>query len=233
MTDTRLERLNGSAIAGWGRLSTREITIIGAGTYGAVSAELAAECGYEIRSFLDDNEEAWGRTYLGAEISGPVDAALRSLPQGTAVAVALGDNCLRLRYLRQARELGHDTPTPISPGATVSPSATIEDGVFLHHGSHVWTQARLGLGTILSPHATVAHHTTLGGRLLRVNRSQCRGIDHRRRDSHVRHQFDDLDWRRPHWRRDSRRRGSSDHSRYRTLWRICRLTWKAHQVCFS
>ena len=162
MTDTRLERLNGSAIAGWGRLSTREITIIGAGTYGAVIAELAAECGYEIRSFLDDNEEAWGRTYLGAEISGPVDAALRSLPQGTAVAVALGDNCLRLRYLRQARELGHVTPTLISPGATVSPSATIEDGVFLHHGSHVWTQARLGLGTILSPHATVAHHTTLG-----------------------------------------------------------------------
>lgn len=162
MPDARLGPFCEPLGALWDRLSINQLTIIGAGTYGAVIAELAAECGYTVERFLDDNDEIRGKMLLGAEVSGPVEGALQRLPRGTAVAVALGDNNLRLKYLRLARAYGLSTPSLISPGATVSPTAIVDQGVFLHHGSHVWTEARLGLGTILSPHATVAHHTTLG-----------------------------------------------------------------------
>ena len=36
------------------------------------------------------------------------------------------------------------------------------DAVYVHPGAHVWTQAKLGFGSIVSPAATVAHHTELG-----------------------------------------------------------------------
>lgn len=141
--------------------SARDIVIVGAGTYGAVIAELAVQCGYVVRMFLDDNEASW--TSQGTfPISGPVDSELRKLPAGSSIAVALGNNEVRTQLLNRAQTLRLKTPSLVSPTATVSPSATIEEAVFLHHGCHVWTQAHIGFGSILSVGATVAHHTVLG-----------------------------------------------------------------------
>lgn len=140
----------------------REMVIIGAGTYGSVIRELAESCGYGVVGFLDDDAAKWGTDLDGLPVSGPISSALDDAAADLAVAVAIGNNTARLAWLLAAQLRGREIPCLLSPWAIVSPSAQIGDAVYLHPGSHVWTQARIGLGSILSPHATVAHHTVLG-----------------------------------------------------------------------
>lgn len=140
----------------------RELTIFGAGTYAEPIRELAESCGYVVTRYLDDDPQRIAAGLDGIPTVGPISDALPRLPSGTSVAVAIGNNDVRLRLLRQARELGLKTPALVSPLAMVSRSAAIEEAVYLHPGCHVWSQASVGYGTILSPAATVAHHTTLG-----------------------------------------------------------------------
>lgn len=137
------------------------LAIVGAGTYGSVIKELAEACGYRVAGFLDDRADAWGCDLDGLAVSGPIFEAMDGLPLGCQVAVAVGNNAVRLRILRETRNRGRGVPALISPHAIVSPSAEINEAVYLHPNSHVWTQAQLGVGVILSPHATVAHHTVL------------------------------------------------------------------------
>jgi len=138
------------------------IAIIGAGSYGRVIAELAEICGFTVISYLDDSETKVDQALGGIPINVPITASLEQFPANMSVAVAIGNNQARLRYLRQAQNLGFQTPSLISPQAVISPSAKVEDACILHVGCHVWTDAVIGYGSILSPHATVAHHTTLG-----------------------------------------------------------------------
>ncbi len=139
-----------------------ELAIIGAGQYSALVAELAETCGYHVVCYLDDDPGKQGTSVQGVPVRGPIAAGLPAIPRDVAVAVALGDNDARSKWLVAARQLGYRVPALVSPLATVSPSAEIGDGVHLHPGCHVWTQARVGLGSVLSPGTTVAHHTTLG-----------------------------------------------------------------------
>jgi sugar O-acyltransferase (sialic acid O-acetyltransferase NeuD family) len=139
-----------------------EMAVIGAGSYGAVIAELAESCGYRVALYLDDDPAKQGILLDGVPVSVPIEDALRSLSPSIAVSVAIGDNDVRRQWLRKAKVLGYQVPALISPHAVVSKSATVEEGVYLHPFCHVWTRARIGFGCILSPHATVAHHTELG-----------------------------------------------------------------------
>ncbi len=140
----------------------RDIAIIGAGSYAATIAELASTCGYVTTQYLDDDCAKNGSRLDGAPIHSPIAAGLADLPSDCSVAVAIGNNDVRLFWLERARALGLDTPSLISPMSLVSPKASIGEAVYLHPGCQVWTHATLGNGTILSPHATVAHHTQLG-----------------------------------------------------------------------
>ncbi len=140
----------------------QEMAVIGAGSYGTVIAELAESCGYRVALFLDDDLAKHGTHLDGVPVLGPIEAALGSLPPSLAVSVAIGDNDTRLLWLKRAKNRGHQVPALVSPQALVSESATVEEGAYLHPGCHVWTQARVGFGSILSPQASVAHHTVLG-----------------------------------------------------------------------
>jgi len=142
-------------------MADQDIVIIGAGTYGVVIADLAFRCGYNVIGFLDDDEKKWGSDIDGILTSGPIAISLPLLPQEIAVAVAIGDNEERARLLEVARENDYSTPTLISPLAMVSRSAKIGSAVYLHDASHVWVKSEIGDGTILSPFASVAHHTIL------------------------------------------------------------------------
>lgn len=138
------------------------LVIIGSGTYGNVIAELAASCGYRVTAYLDDDLAKNGAHLDGIPVSGPIVKGLEGLSRKTAIAAAIGDNTARIRWLHKVRNEGFQTPSLVSPQSIVSPTAKIEEAVYLHPACNVWTQARIGLGSILSPNATVAHHTVLG-----------------------------------------------------------------------
>lgn len=145
-----------------GQRPPKPMVIIGAGQYGTVIAELAEQCGYRIELFLDDSANKHGGCLDGTSISVPVADHLRSISDDTSVAVALGNNEARLRWLHEAKRLGYRTPSLISPRATVSPTAIIEEAVYLHSQSHIWSKVHVGFGSIISPNSTVGHHTVLG-----------------------------------------------------------------------
>lgn len=141
---------------------SKPLAILGAGSYGAVIAELAESCGYSVVSYLDDARSKNGTRLGEVPVIGPVREALARLDRDVVVAVAIGDNAVRLRWLSEARQVGRDTPRLVSPHALVSPSAQIDSAVYLHPGCQVWTQVHVGFGSIMSPLSTVAHHTELG-----------------------------------------------------------------------
>lgn len=141
---------------------SNDIVIIGAGSYATTIAELAESCGYRVLGYLDDDPTKARAGLDGIPVCGPIDSAMNRLESGCSIAVAIGNNAIRLKWLYAVRAAGHSTPRLISPSALVSPKASVADAVYMHPGSHVWTHAKLGLGTILSPNATVAHHTVLG-----------------------------------------------------------------------
>lgn len=140
---------------------TTPLVIIGAGTYATTIRELAEDLDYDTKFLLDDDRSKFGSTIDGLIVRGPILDMLEELPDRCAVAVAIGNNAVRLKLLAAARAAGHATPSLVSPHAVVSRTAVLGDAVYLHPGSHVWSHVRIGDGVILSPHATVAHHTVL------------------------------------------------------------------------
>jgi UDP-perosamine 4-acetyltransferase len=113
-------------------------------------------------AWLDDDADKIGSRVLDLPVDGPIEAALGRLPETVPVLVSLGDNGLRLRWLRRARLLGHPTPALVSPSAEVSARAAIGEACYVHAFSLVWTGASIGFGTILDPRSTVLHDTALG-----------------------------------------------------------------------
>lgn len=150
----------------------REITVVGAGGYGEVLAELATKCGFSVSGFLDDDWANLGKGPGGVPVDGPIDSVLASLPVTAAIAVAIGDNRRRHEVMRIAWTRGMHVPSLVSPLASVSASASLADGSYLHDFSLAWTRASIGFASILSPHATVAHHASIGeGCLISVGAS--------------------------------------------------------------
>lgn len=143
-------------------MPNRDLVVVGAGSYGLVISDLARRCGFSVVGYFDDDSSKWGSLMQEVSVSGPIDESLESLSPGIPVAVAIGDNTIRLRYIKAAIESGHQTPNLISPLSMISDSATIGNGVYLHDASHVWVEAEIGDGSILSPFASVSHHSHLG-----------------------------------------------------------------------
>lgn len=141
--------------------SPRELVVVGAGKYGAVIAELAESCGYQVIGYLDDDERLQGTHPLGRPVLAPVSEGLGRLSHDISVAVAIGNNSVRLDLLKKARSLGFSIPALVSPQAVVSPSVRIEEAVYLHPASQVWTETELHFGTIVSFGASVMHHCVL------------------------------------------------------------------------
>ena len=136
---------------------SRRIVVLGADVLGQMLAEaieLAATD--ELVGFVDDRG---GHTPLLGAV-----ADLPSLLDGgaTHVALGLGDNALRRRFAEHVEGIGLGLATVVHPRAFVSPSATLDDGVFVDALASVHGRALIGRGTVLMPHAWVAHDVHVG-----------------------------------------------------------------------
>lgn len=163
------------------------ILIWGAGGHGKVIADLVRAIGYDLVGFIDVDpakastlaEPGGGRVVLRQDEFLDVVRSTRRLPfDARAIAVAIGDNVKRLRYVL---ELGtEDCPPLVHPSAVVSPSATLGAGVvvlanavvnaaatvgiaaIVNTGAVVEHECRIGAGAHVSPHATVTGGARLG-----------------------------------------------------------------------
>ncbi|MBP8855800.1 MAG: hypothetical protein KBG54_04775 [Oscillospiraceae bacterium] len=129
------------------------LLILGAGGYGRVIRELAADSGaFADIAFLDDaNGQALGKL---CEYE-------RFLPQYRFAYAALGNNLLRVDWLRRLLAAGFLLPTFVHPRAYVSPSASIEPGTAVLANATVCAGARIFTGAIINAGAIADHDCIL------------------------------------------------------------------------
>ena len=143
-----------------GLVLSRRIVIIGTGGHSRVVAELAFLAGYETAGFLEPKDE--GATHHEGL---PV---FRFLPHEEAfwVVSAIGDNTVRNRVVNRINvEINESdsewAPALIHPSATVSASASLDQGTTVHAGSLVGPKAQVGRHCIVNSRALVEHDCQL------------------------------------------------------------------------
>lgn len=134
--------------------------ILGASGHGKVVAEIAELNGYSEIHFYDDrwpelqHLEHWN-------VVGDSEALLASVQQYACVAVAIGNNTIRLNKHRQLLEAGARMPTLIHPSAIISGYATIANGCVVMANAVVNPFAVVGQTCIVNTGAIVEHDCLL------------------------------------------------------------------------
>lgn len=137
--------------------------IIGAGKYGTVYLSYIKEAGIEVVGFLDDNPEEWNKIIETVPVLGPI-SLLPSLKEKLgveAVYCPLGNNRLRVKLLKQARELGYETPNYIHPSVNISSNVRIGKGVYILLGTNIMPDTIIEDYVMISMGVNIAHHNVL------------------------------------------------------------------------
>lgn len=138
--------------------------IIGAGKYGAVYLSYLKESGVEIIGFLDDDPKVWDDVIDDIPVLGPISKleTLKSSHDVEAVYCPLGNNRLRVKFLRYADELGYLIPNYIHPSVTISPNVKIGKGVYILLGTNIMPDTIIEDYVMISMGVNIAHHNILG-----------------------------------------------------------------------
>ncbi len=137
--------------------------IAGAGTYGAVYHQYIKEQGrYDVVAFLDDDPGKQGQQLDGL----PVICGLRDFDKirsfhVDAIFCPIGDNTLRMGYLRGCKANGFQTPRFIHESVILPETIHIGEGVYILPGSIVMPFVEIHDYAMISMGVKVAHHTIL------------------------------------------------------------------------
>lgn len=137
------------------------VVIIGGGGHAKVVIESLRAAGETVAAIVDADPTP--RAVLGVPVIGD-DLALADLRgQGLSkLFVAIGDNRLREKLGRKAREQGFVLVNAIHPSAVISPSAQLGEGVAVMAGVAINADSRIGDLAIINTGAVVDHDCVLG-----------------------------------------------------------------------
>lgn len=137
--------------------------IIGAGKYGSVYLTYLKEAGVDILGFLDDNPNEWNKTIDGVPVIGPISklTVLKEELGIEAVYCPLGNNRLRVKFLKYAEGLGYHTPNYIHPSVNLSSNVKIGKGVYILLGTNIMPDTVIEDYVMISMGVNVAHHNVL------------------------------------------------------------------------
>ncbi|MBP6096246.1 MAG: acetyltransferase [Methyloversatilis sp.] len=139
-------------------MPTDTCLLIGAGGHGCVVLDALLQARPDIDVCVRD-DSATSRPLLGRPVVSP------ALPSGVfegAVHVAIGSNEVRCRLARLMCEQGGRLLRIVHPMATISPHATLGDGVFVAAQAVIAPGARVGDGVIVNHGAIVDHDCQVG-----------------------------------------------------------------------
>lgn len=137
--------------------------IIGAGKYGEVYLTYLKESGVDVVGFLDDDPKVADRQFGGLPVLGPISIlpTLKDRYGITAVYCPLGNNKLRVKFLREAVSLGYETPCYIHPSVIISPNVEIGNGVYILLGTQIMPYTKIEDFVMISMNVNIAHHNIL------------------------------------------------------------------------
>ncbi len=141
---------------------SKDIYIVGAGTYGEAMYELAEILGYSVKGFYDEDDGKLNASVMGAKVIGKFSNLSNNEINGKNFIVAIGNNESRYNIMTEINQKGGITPTLIHPSAVISPSAKVGKGVYIQANAYIWTEAQIGDFCIISPNTVIAHHTEIG-----------------------------------------------------------------------
>lgn len=139
------------------------IVIWGGGGHGHVVIDLLRTSGeWDIRGIVD-NLNPPGSRIMGIPVLGDADRLPALRRDGVRhIVVAIGDCAARAGMLKQALDLGFQTPSLAHPSCVLYPSAVIGPACVLCAMSVVGAQSVIGAGTILNTRCVVDHDNQIG-----------------------------------------------------------------------
>lgn len=142
--------------------SKKNLIIIGAGGHGRViadTAELTKQ--WDTIAFLDDRYPEL-KTSGAWPVIGKVSDAQKFNQTFPDAVVGIGNNEIRLKFLKQLSDIGFKIPVIAHPSASVSQYAEIKEGTVLFAQSVINIGSRLGIGCIVNTGAKVDHDCLIG-----------------------------------------------------------------------
>lgn len=125
------------------------LLILGAGSHGREVRELAESLHvFQRVAFLDDGTPE-------VPVIGPCKGLSRYRDAYPVAIPAVGDQAVRMRWLRELVQAGFVLPVLVHPAAVVSPSARIGYGTVVCARAAVGSGAVIGIGCIISSGATI------------------------------------------------------------------------------
>lgn len=115
---------------------------------------------FEVLGWIDDDPARQGTEQSDLPILSR-DAAIRGLPAGGQVVVALGSPSARHRAARWLADVRIDSPVLVHPRAWVGSSVELGPGSQVAAGAMVSTDVRIGRHVIVNQGTTVAHDVDL------------------------------------------------------------------------
>lgn len=135
------------------------LLISGTGGHALSVADAALASGrWDSLVFLDDGSKD---VILGFPVLGGLTSAETLRHDYPEAFVALGNNALRLEWLKKLRDWGFITPSIIHPRAVVSPTAEVGNGCVIMAGAIVNAKAVIHDGCILNTACSVDHNCVL------------------------------------------------------------------------
>ena len=104
-----------------------------------------------------------GARPLRVPVFGPISLlnTLKSTDGIEAVYCPLGNNKLRVKFLKMACELGYEIPNYIHPSVLISPNVTIGKGVYILLGTTIMPHTVIKDYVMISMGGHLAHHNVL------------------------------------------------------------------------
>ena len=135
--------------------------VLGGGGHAKVVIDILQQAAeVEIAGFVDPVEQP---DLCGCRRLGSDDILSELFRSGVRSAfVAIGDNRRRMECIASVKQQGFTLINAISPGAIVSPHATLARGIAVMPGAVVNAGAHIGEGAIVNTNATVDHDCTIG-----------------------------------------------------------------------
>ena len=135
--------------------------IVGAGTYGHVFLSYLTTAGVEVRGFLDDNPELWGKEIYGLPVYGSTKLIGNTELSVASVYCPIGANKTRVEVLSRAEAAGIRTPNFFHAQAHVGPDVEHGSGVYILPGAVIMPHVIIEDYVMISASVNVAHHTRL------------------------------------------------------------------------
>lgn len=156
----------GLRAAGDGKRSMSErpkAIIVGAGGHAKVVIDLIRAAGvYDLVGLIDAKRDE-ARRVNGAPVVGGDDDLPRLRAEGVTHAhVAIGDNRRRLEIGRRLASLGFTLANAVSPGAIISPSVVLGQGIAVMAGAVINADSALEDLCILNTRASLDHDGRIG-----------------------------------------------------------------------